>query len=208
MACFSLALSILGLACWLWIRKCMWIFACTSFENDSCDFWKDHTVGGWGVTCKYRCQKNASALKVNYATNDGIARFEKSHTHSRLKRWQREHQSTNYRLHFFVWLKRWITNSFFFVFFTKHPIGVYSRKWRIRSGMGFLIVCVFLQRFCLYMPCILEVVPFHTRTEMLWLGPADRALHPPTYPSQKRSGILFLSTPCTRSAFRLSQSSL
>ncbi len=129
MACFSLALSILGLACWLWIRKCMWIFTCTSFENESCDFekiilwfWKDHTVCGWGMTCKYRCQKNASALKVNYVTNDGIARFEKSHTHSRPKRWRREHQSTNYRLHFFVWLKRWITNrDFFFPFMSNIP---------------------------------------------------------------------------------------
>lgn len=29
------------------------------------------------MTCKCRCQKNASALKVNYVTNDVIARLEK-----------------------------------------------------------------------------------------------------------------------------------
>ncbi len=56
MACFSLALSILGLACWLWIRKCMWIFTCTSFENESCDFEKiiQSVDGAWPVSTGVR----------------------------------------------------------------------------------------------------------------------------------------------------------
>lgn len=178
------------------------------FEKIILWFWKDHTVCGWGMTCKYRCQKNASALKVNYVTNDGIVRFEKSHTHSRPKRWRREHQSTNYRLHFFVWLKRWITNRdfFFLLWVTSHRCLYQKVTDKVRDG--------FSHSRCLSAE-ILSVhalhsgsVPFHTRTEMLWLGPADRALHPPTYPSQKQSGILFLSAPWTRSCFRLPQSLL
>ncbi len=116
MACFSLALSILGLACWLWIHKFMWIFACTSFENESCDFQKiiQSVDGAWPVCTGVR---KMPVQSVNYVTNYVIACLEKSHTHSCLKRWRREHQSTYYRLHFFVWLKRWIINSIL-VFFS------------------------------------------------------------------------------------------
>lgn len=115
MACFSLALSILGLACWLWIRKCMWIFACTSFKNKSYDFQKiiQSVDGAWPVSTSVR---KMPVQSVKYVTNYVIARLEKSHTHSHLKCWRREHRSTNYRLHFFMWLKRCITNSILFFY--------------------------------------------------------------------------------------------
>lgn len=142
MACLSLALSVLGLACWLWIHKCMWIFGCTAFENESCDFEKiiQSVDGAWPISTGV----NGSALKVNYVTNDVIARFQKkkSHTHSRLKRWQSEHQSTNYRLHFCVCLCGWRDGwqiVFFLSFRSNIPL-VSIAEWQIGSGMGILIV--------------------------------------------------------------------
>lgn len=177
-------------------------------KRSSCDFEKiiQSVDGAWPVSTGVR--KMPVHSKLITLQMMGSHASKKSHTQSRPKRWRREHQSTNYRLHFFVWLKRWITNRdfFFLLWVTSHRCLYQKVTDKVRDG--------FSHSRCLSAE-ILSVhalhsgsVPFHTRTEMLWLGPADRALHPSTYPSQKQSGILFLSAPWTRSCFRLPQSSL